>query len=228
MSFHYSPKLLTDKLKMCLDGGNTKSYSIGDTVWKDISNYRNDATLFGGVTYNSSFGGVLEFDGTTGYSQSTTLTTLLDGSEDFTIQMFFYPTNMTAGTLTTLFDTVGRNLSLWVGENINNQFWGMGGNDAFYNLTDFNWENNKWQMATMKKEGSTGYIIKNSNEFTYTITPGLNYSNQLVFGTNPSGGSPIANFKGYIGLIVFYNKSLSDLEISNNFRALKYRFKLWV
>jgi len=222
MAFNFSPKLVIDGLRMCLDAANTKSYN-GGVEWNDISHYKNNAVIIGGVTYNPSAAGTLEFDGISGYIESVPLSELLDGSENFTIQMIIYPTDLQSGVSTTLFDTVGRHLSVWIGGNINDQFWGMGSNNGYYNTLDFNWENNVWQMITLKKEGSVGYIIKNNHSHTYTFAPGTTYTNQLVFGYNPSGGSPISNFKGLLSFIVFYNRSLSEDEINGNYIGIKSR-----
>jgi Concanavalin A-like lectin/glucanases superfamily len=223
MSFNFSPKLSINGLVLCLDSANPKSCNDGDTNWVDLSNYKNDALIVGGVTYNNGSLSTLEFDGLSGYVESISLSSLIGNSTNFTIQMLFYPTDLQYGVSTTLFDTSNRHLSLWIGLDINDQFWGMGSNNGYYNDTNFYWENNKWQMVTVKKDGSVAHIIKNAHEKIYSFTPGSTYEDQLIFATNPSGGSPISNFKGFISFICFYNRALSETEINGNCNGIKSR-----
>lgn len=66
MAFHYSPKIVTDGLVLCLDAGNTKSY-IGSGTWSDISRGGNNGTLVNGPTFSSLNGGSILFDGIDDY-----------------------------------------------------------------------------------------------------------------------------------------------------------------
>lgn len=47
MSFHHSPRIVTDGLIMCLDATSKKSYSGAGSTWTDISNNGNHGTLNG-------------------------------------------------------------------------------------------------------------------------------------------------------------------------------------
>lgn len=49
-----------------LDAGNISSYPGTGTTWTDLSGNGNSGTLYGGVTYASTNGGVLSFDGVSG------------------------------------------------------------------------------------------------------------------------------------------------------------------
>lgn len=60
MATYYSPKVVTNGLILCLDAGNTKSYTGTGDTWTDLSGNGNTATRtnnggYGGqVTYNAS------------------------------------------------------------------------------------------------------------------------------------------------------------------------------
>jgi hypothetical protein len=67
MSFHYSPKIITEGLVLYLDAANTRSYVSGSTTWNDISRSGNNGTLINGPTFNSGNGGSIVFDGVNDY-----------------------------------------------------------------------------------------------------------------------------------------------------------------
>ncbi|HET9241732.1 MAG TPA: LamG domain-containing protein [Oligoflexus sp.] len=56
-----------DGLQLYFDPGNTASYPGTGTTWKDLSGNAFDSTLYGGVAYLTSDGGVMDFDGVDDY-----------------------------------------------------------------------------------------------------------------------------------------------------------------
>lgn len=225
MARHHSPKLTIDGLRLCVDSANSKSYTNGSYEWIDISNYKHNGTISGGVSISNNALGSLQFDGSSGKIQLVSLSDLMDNGTNFTMQLWIYPTNLQYGVYTTVFDTIGRHLSLWIGLNGTGQFYSIGGYNAMYNTTDFNWENDKWQMVTVKKDGINGYIIKNANEITKLVTTGNTFANTLIIGEGVSGGT-VVNYEGLIPIVNFYDRALSNGEIANNYETLKYRFGL--
>jgi hypothetical protein len=69
MATNYSPKIVTDRLVLCLDAANVKSYPGSGTVWKDLSGNGNDAHLTGtyghvsGESFVFNSGAQLDGDG---------------------------------------------------------------------------------------------------------------------------------------------------------------------
>jgi hypothetical protein len=63
MAFHYSPKIVTDGLILCLDAANTKSFVVGSATWSDLSLSRLSGSLINGPTFNSENCGSIVFDG---------------------------------------------------------------------------------------------------------------------------------------------------------------------
>jgi hypothetical protein len=214
MACNYQSKIVTNGLVLCLDAADKKSYPGSGTVWTDRSGNGNNGTLIGGPTYNSANGGSIVVDGIDDYISSLTLSTL--SITDITIQVWVYPTNI-AGNYVTVFDTTSRHLSLWIGNN----FYGLGGASA-PSYAPFNWQNNNWVCITMVKSSTTGQIIKNNYDVFENISAGSAFTNQLQFGSNPSGGG--SSFTGRYGSIKLYNRALTSQEIKQNFNATRGRF----
>jgi hypothetical protein len=71
MAFSFSPKIVTDGLSVYYDVANPRSYPGSGTTIYDLSRNGNNGTLINGVSYNTSNGGALVFDGTDDYVQFT-------------------------------------------------------------------------------------------------------------------------------------------------------------
>lgn len=84
MSFHYSPRIVTDGLVFYVDAANPRSYVSGGTTWDDLSFNLNNGILTSGVTYNTSNGGSLVFDGINGFKKTVKTVEILGCSfEEF-------------------------------------------------------------------------------------------------------------------------------------------------
>lgn len=216
MAVNYQNKIVTNGLVLCLDAADKKSYPGSGTTWFDRSGRANHGTLIGGPTYNSSNGGSIVLDGIDDYISSVTLSSL--SITDITIQVWVYPTNI-AGNYVTVFDTTGRHLSLWIGTT----FYGLGGTSGAGSAS-FNWQNNNWVCITIVKSSTTGQIIKNNYDVSENISAGSTFTNQLQFGSNPSGGGSL--FTGRYGSIRLYNRALTSQEIKQNFNSTRGRFAI--
>jgi hypothetical protein len=222
----YYGNIVKDGLILCLDAAKKDSYPGTGTAWNDISGFRNNGVLTNGPTFSNANGGSIVFDGVDDFLTSTTLSSLIGGSITFTLIIWIYPTNLNNTNISgtgykTLVDTPGRNLSIWMGTNGVGQFYGLGGSTSVYS-TNFNWENNKWQMVTVIANISSGQIIKNNYTVSETIGKGGSLTSQLSFGNNPSGGG--TNMGGSYGVIQFYNRALSATEVLQNYNATKGRY----
>ena len=213
MACNYQGKIVTNGLVLCLDAADKKSYPGTGTTWLDRSGNGNNGILTNGPTFSSDNGGSIVVDGVNDYISSVTLSTL--SITDLTIQVWVYPTNISS--YTTVFDTLGRNLSLWIGTT----YYGLGGASTG-GSPSFNWQNNTWVCITMLKSSNTGQIIKNNYDFSDNVATGSTFTNQLQFGSNPSGGG--TPFVGRYGSIKLYNRALSQSEIQQNFNATRGRF----
>jgi hypothetical protein len=78
------------------------------------------------------------------------------------------------------------------------------------------------KLVLTASSSNTGKIIKNNYDFSEDITVGTTFTNQLRFGSNPSGGG--TPFVGGYGNIRLYNRALTPQEIQQNFNATRRRF----
>ena len=219
MSCAGGPDLIQDGLVLCLDAANTKSYSGSGTIWRDLSGNNNNGTLTNGPTFSSENSGSIVFDGTNDYIQCGNLSSM-GITNDLTIEIWLQLINMSLNNYITVFDTPQRSLSLWIGS----QFYAIGKSSGSYS-GNFNWQSNKWMYICMKRTGTNTSIIKNNFEVSASFTAlGIDFNNNLEFGSNPSGGGTI--FKGNMASIKLYKKALTDTQILQNYNALKGRFQL--
>jgi hypothetical protein len=75
MANYLGPNLVTSGLVLCLDAGNTKSYTGSGTTWTDLSGNGNHHTIISSPTYSSTNLGRFTLDGSTqGFARAATIT----------------------------------------------------------------------------------------------------------------------------------------------------------
>ncbi len=228
MAFNFSPKVVTDGLKIYLDAGNTKSYTSGSTTWYDLSGNNVNGTLTNGPTFSPEGKGCIVFDGVDDIV--TTTFNKVQTSNTFEIWAnrteSVNPYNMMAGMYLPYFgfrsgnflhfsETVGgiqaqlyTNDSLTVGSLVNNRWYCF----HFTNSYDgVNTTMTSYSDGVFK--GSITYTGQTVTSTLYTLTLGnwrpdvLNYP-----------------FKGKISMFKYYDRALSATEILQNYNATKSRY----
>ena len=241
MALAHSPRIITDGLVLCLDAGNTKSYSGSGTTWTDLSGNGNTGTLVNGVGYNSANGGSLSFDGSNDKItiDSSSSTNLSDG--DFTISSWFYiPTSVDTTNLYYWIFAIGTSsgagntwyLRLWrsgispgaLFTRINNVILlGTDGDDSAAYPGDYYKASGRWTHFTFIENNGTSYYYMNGvqtgSASTPTIPSGNNY---ITIGNMSTDQSPtnmlVSNFS-------LYQKPLTVAEVEQNYNALKGRYQ---
>jgi hypothetical protein len=89
-------QVVTTSLVASFDAQNTLSYSGVGTVWKDLSDANNDATL-NGATFSTDFGGVMSFDGNDDFG--TTTNQVASGLQDYSIETWIRPLDLAPGKI---------------------------------------------------------------------------------------------------------------------------------
>jgi hypothetical protein len=236
MPTYYSPRIVTDGLVLCLDAGNTKSYSGSGTNWGDLSkNVYGSASLVNGVTYTTESNGTLVFDGVNDYWNINTTTPVLD----HTVICVAKVTNMnddwipiaefskTGGTGYFVHYYVQGNTNIYTV-----QRGGFGANFVTNGAMEETWTSSnlqtvlqdKWYMFTGRVSNNVGDTFLNTNK--------SKASKSLVAYTQftPTRLSNVRLSEhfhnGNVSVVLFYNRGLSDLEIEQNYNALKGRFGL--
>lgn len=202
---------------MCLDAADINSYPRSGTVWYDLSGKSNHGTLSGGPTYSSNVGGVVKFAAGVSYGNIPSLNLSVGTSTIMGVCRY------AGGTRGRIINGNGNNwlMGHWSAttENYYAEGWvstssGDGANDQVFRI----------YAATGDTVGDTWAIWVNGNiRFRNNGgTQGPNGLSLACVGNTPS----IEPSDCEIGLILAYNRVLTDNEIKLNMDNLRVRFGL--
>ncbi len=238
MSFHYSPRIVTDDLSLCLDAGDSSSYPGSGTTWTDLAN----GIVFGSLGTTTPFGTVagspaLTFNGS-GYWQSTGGTSesdKVDMGGDCTLIMWLYDNNIT--NRRTVFEKAGNPYTSYQQEiavtwEVSDAWswysryssYGYGNTSA---LTLYSWNMMAIKMSTGRTTTArTGLYSKNgaawANGWVSRSSNALVSAGAVRVGTGYAGAVQV----GSVGAVMCYNRMLTDAEIKQNFNAHRSRYGL--
>ena len=228
MGAYIGPEIVNDGLVLHLDAANVKSYPGSGTTWSDLSGNGNNGTI-NGATYNSSNNGRFLFDNTNdvvtipnsaSLNPTTGLTiaswVIFDGdSQDFIFEK---------GNVNTQFSLFSHSTDI--------VFRTFHSGDASYHTqnpskSSVGVVNGQWHNIVGSWNGTTKTIyvdgvLRNSvskSGSLVTTTPGASVGR---FGGTTTGYW----FGGSISSVSVYNKGLSDLEVNQNYQALRGRYGL--
>ncbi len=216
--------IVESNLLLYLDAGIYQSYTGSGTLWRDLSNNNYTEQLINGVSYTTSNGGALDFDGTNDY--------VLIGD-------VIKPSNITVSTWFNADDvSSGQRLARW-------RFYGFGltiGNgaiaadiwDSISNnvgvISDSNYlQTNKIYNATMTFGSNTLKLYINGQLIgqKVALTNSIYYSSDGTgFTIGRDGGSAGAHYNGKMYTFSVYERALDASEVVQNYNALKGRFGL--
>ena len=222
MATKYSPKIITNGLVLSLDAANTKSYPKSGTTWTDLSGNSNTGTLTNGPTFSNANGGSIVFDGVDDYV-NIPYNSILNSSTTFTVDFWFKSNNIApeqvffSTTNTSL--TSGYHIQVYVSKILLQVYPGGAYTFASQTLSS----NTFYNVSVTYNSGNIIYYINGTSAGTanYIFTPSnidvaigkFTYNNSLYLNGN------IPSFK-------FYNRALSQTEITQNYNSLKTRFGL--
>lgn len=228
MAIAYNTSMVRDGLVLHLDAANRKSYIGSGTAWNDLSGNTNNVTLTNGVAYNSNNNGSLSFDG-------------VDDHADF-----FAPNLGTTATVE-MFVNLGASYA-------GKMFFGWGTYDVYcpsghigYNTANSDCYGinattvtalglvNNWAHYVFEMRSDVSYINNKIyvNGIEQTLSQILGTQNASSRNFN-SGNGRIAGwrsdlqYKMIMNCAVFrvYNRTLSAVEIAQNFNALRGRYSV--
>jgi hypothetical protein len=226
MGIAYNPRIVTDGLVLCLDAANSKSYPGSGTAWTDLSGNGNTGTLTNGPTYSSTNGGGIVFDGTNDYVNLSSASLLPTGTSNRTIVSFVKtPTSFPESYLHVI-------------------HWGTAATDQSFGLAIFSnggLNTHPWNGAPSQGtvSAATTYCLAVSYTHSSTlhnfwingISQGAGVSRSINTGTSDARigariSTPIEDWgpNGIIYNVFVYNRTLTNLEIAQNFNALRGRY----
>lgn len=230
MGKHHSPKIVTDGLVLYLDAGNKRSYPGTGTTWIDLSGQGSNGTLVNGITFDSTNGGSLVFNGTNHYvnipwninfpagAQPRTLCCLFKGNNKFPANLLGIGDNSGTGRRTAMHynnltvlgvETQGTGISVGNLEPIANRW-------IYYCFT---FPDGATRVDQIKLYVN-GVFPPGQGGSTATVNTA---ASQCVIGTIP-GAIGHDHFLGRVSIAQMYNRELSLEEIQQNFNALRGRY----
>jgi hypothetical protein len=231
------PAIVTSGLVLNLDASNASSYPGSGTTWTDLSSTGNNGTLVGGLTYNSSNGGSIVFNGSTPDNKKYVT---LDASKIPTgnqVSLCFWSYGTSKTTTNTIFNssisTQRRTISIHQVYTNSNVYWDAGDGDGSFNYDRINSSAISdaqylgWHFWVYTKNASTGNMnVYLDNSLLIT---GSGKTKPMTTPTTATIGADFLNglmFDGRIAVVNIYNKELTSIEVTQNFNALKGRYGL--
>ena len=225
-SVTFDNNIVQDGLVLNLDAGNSSSYPGSGSTWTDLSDNLNDGTLYGGVGFDSDYGGSLSFDGSNDYADffapslgtTTTVEMWVNLGASYSDKMFFgwlrYDVFCGSGNLgynTANADVYGISSATVSSLGLVNNWKHY----VFEMRSDVSYTNNKIYINTISQTLSQQLTSENAANRTF------NSGNGRIAGWRFDTNYPIpmncSSFR-------VYNRALTASEIQQNFDALSGRF----
>jgi hypothetical protein len=219
---YYGGPIVTSGLVMALDAGNLVSYVNGTTSTNSLVG-SNVGTLNNGTGFSGGNGGVWDFDGTNDWIQIPTYT--------------FGNGNWSVSAWVNADDSSNYNIiSNSSGGPVANAF-GLETGKIFYRNYDGNWQNRignttlsngNWYMLTWVNYAGASDSLGTMRMYVNGVIDSSQFNSYTTNGgpCDAIGRNWFSFYNGKIGNIQFYNKSLTDSEIAQNYNAYKSRFGL--
>lgn len=239
MAVNYNPKIVTNGLVMHLDAANIKSYAGSGTTWFDLSGNQANMTLVNGPTFVSSNKGGILLDGVNDYIGGLKPSGFMSNGT-FTYDVWF---KFNSG------DSIGNGAQLIV---INSRGDGVARSNNGFNSVLYIDSVGKLRCYTFSGGGTTDYdtgLIVNVGEICNVgmiHNASLNkagfkngqlslfqsswstqsFNNFLIGGEHNESGYYLQ--MSYPNITIYcvkvYNRALSQLELTQNFNALRGRY----
>ena len=217
--------IVTNGLRLCVNGNYTPSYTTSGVTMYDLSYSGNNSTLINGPNFDSENGGCISLDGTNDYI-SIPQSSLFGTDRTFTLMMWVYaqPSSNFSGLLringTLMFYNPG---SGTVGS--------TGGSYRLaYPYPSVSYQSltlpiNSWYLLTLTNLDSQtpsyqGYSINGAALTTTTYTGRIEVSDIRI-------GMADSYVVGKVGSILSYNRVLTNAEIKQNYNAFISNYNLY-
>ena len=224
--------IVSSGLVLHLDAGNAASYPGSGTVWTDLSGNGKNGTLTNGPTYTSADGGAIVFDGVDDYVDFGNI--LFNNVNTVTISIWVKMPSMVTNKYIMSKGSAGDGISTficytgsgpsggsssYIRFSMGNEF---GSNSTNLEIANLNW--GQWYNFTFTYDGSFVKGYKNGTTSGSTSLSGNLYTTiaPLYLARSKYGD----NASCTIGNFTIYNRALSEIEVTQNFNALRGRVGL--
>jgi hypothetical protein len=233
MATHYSPKIVTDGLVLCLDATNSKSYPGTGTSWRDISGNSNHFTINASAFTSNSAGKYMDFNGTYGLAVTTSGVDVpgLSDAAGVTYHIVTRIKNSTAEWRTLTRSAVNDHHII-----IQSGGWDIG----MYDNDSAGFLGTGFSQQSLPGYGTSAWIsmywrwqsVSPYYQFSYNDTPDTargtltSVNSRYNRGFWALGGINNSQYWGDIAMFNVYARSLSNAELLQNYNATKKRFAL--
>ena len=213
----------TSGLVCYIDAGDPNCYSGNGSTLTDLSGNANNLTLPGsGVSFNTTGGGSLYFDGTARANVAHHSSLDFTSTQQYTAVIWVNPS--LGGT--TWHGLISKGDSQQYAATLRSAF-GYIHYETNYSLAAIDTPNNsivgsKWQQVVIRSNGSSKATFIDTIRCAYVTGAVSSTTNTetLRFGEGNTGELLI----GYLGAVMIYNRALSDEEIGNIFNEQRGRY----
>lgn len=225
---------VTSSLSLYLDAGNTSSYSGSGTTWADLSGNSNNLTLFNSPTFTSNIG-YFTFNGSTQFARRSIF---YSSATNWSMAAFIRPSNL---------NQLSNYMQNGRDDGVNAPFNGYGiglGNGSSTGsaatgaklqvihggITYVNPEytfasTSPWYYVVATRDTTTSRYYVNGTQTSLTSTSAPNAPTDVFsVGAGTSSTAATRYFAGDVAVVLFYNKQLSQAEITQNFNAFRVRY----
>jgi len=219
-----APKIVTDGLVLHLDAANRRSYPGSGTTWNDLSTSNVVGTWSATPTFSTYNAGIFQVV-SSGVRLTFTSVPLTDIT-NFTI--FVWGNFQTyVGTTRPRFISVtqsGINLQFGHNEEGRNNELYLRYNNVLYAAVGM--LPNEWAQYVVSKNDSVVEFYRNATPLTTisTTVPTANATSNFIAGYNTTNNTN--TLSGFIGQVLYYQKSLNQQEIQQNFNSSRARYNI--
>jgi hypothetical protein len=236
MAFHCGPtqkSIVTDGLVLYLDAGKTNSYPGNGTMWTDLSGNSLNGTLVNGPTFDSANNGSIVFDGSNDYV-TVANNALLNPTTTITIGAYFNISSFGINSYAPIifkqnnYSGFFEQYSLVLSSTLVGFI--LTGTDRVQKIASSNLDyRNQTIYAVGSCDTSTDEMKFYVNgtlitTIAFTSTFDISSLSLSIGGTGNTGTSYPGYSNGKIYNVQIYNKILSQIEITQNYEALRTRF----
>jgi hypothetical protein len=228
MGVNYSPKINTDRLVLCLDAANIKSYPGGKTPWIDLTGNGLDGVFFG-PEFSTIAGGSFNFFGVDEYVLGDLQTKILSipiESYPFTLSCWANTPRSTRQIMFSIhsgsvdYFSIGTNNNKWsIEARRSNQEFTSSTIDVA--LDQWTFIAATFDSSTDRKLYVNGVLEGTDEKSVGFITPTQYFVGRQRFLTSGHGS---LFYEGLISIVQLYSRTLTIAEINQNFNAHRSRF----
>ena len=213
---------VTNGLVLNFDAGNLDSYPGTGTTWYTLAG-SNNGTLTNGPSFSTEAGGCIVFDGVDDYVSFGNPLNQAQLSQVWTVQAWI---NITTKPVQLLIEGLASGLYIEYAQGNNSLLYLNGGVNDYYTYGG-QFTAQGWVLATFRFNNANGdrQIWRNLSNIS-TSGPNNTSTPSSQSSTFKIGSNSSSTILGKIGNVLFYNRYLSDAEITQNYNSQKGRFGL--